>query len=472
MKFLKTLKHFNHTLFIVVTIVNLLTGQITIVKNKQVTGQTRWSGTVVIQGDVTIARGARLIIEPGTIVQFAARDVHRSGSDPTRCELIVKGALFARGQIDKKIVFTSAAEKPKMHDWYGIKIINLGQPAQFEYVVVEYAYNGFDIKKSNPLIRYSQIRYNYNAGVRVAVRSKAKLIGNIIQENGYAGVICETGAEPVLTDNVITKNQIGVIVFGTARPNLGDLSSESRNQGRNGLFENYDYDLYNHSSNDIKAEGNSWGTEEKELILQHIYDGQDAPRYGLVDFNPIIGNIDLEQKILIAQQSENYRQAQINASGADSALASGAVENKSKIPEIPLEQDTLALTAPVRLSVAQNKFQPESTVARELADEQQTEPRIDFNQVFMSVFLDHGVKVKKKVAPFVSNPERGLNDHGNVIVRVVVGRDGLVEKAEVLKSLNYYYDQLAVEAAKKFVFEPGTVKGVRVKFSTSLLFKF
>ena len=184
-----------------------------VVKEPIIHGQVQWSGNVLIQGDVTISRDARLTIEPGTVIKFATKDIHHSGSDPTRCELIVKGALFAKGQIDKKITFTSAAKNPKMHDWYGIKIMNFNQPALFNYVIVEYAYNGFDIKKSNPVIRNSQIRYNYNTGVRIAVRSKAKLIGNIIQDNGYAGVVCETGAEPILADNMITKNQFGMVLI-------------------------------------------------------------------------------------------------------------------------------------------------------------------------------------------------------------------------------------------------------------------
>ena len=476
MKFFNKIEHFNRVYILVVAVIHILFGQTTIIKSPQIKGQVRWSGNIKVLGDVTVARGARLIIDPGTVIKFATQDLHKSGTDPTRCELIVKGTLFARGQIDKKIIFTSAAKQPKMHDWYGIKILNFDQPAQFEYVVVEYAYNGFDIKKCNPLIRYSQIRYNYNAGLRIAVRSRAKLIGNIIQDNGYAGVICETAAEPVLTDNVITKNQIGVIVFGTAKPNLGDLNKGSPNQGRNGLFENYEYDFYNHSNNLIKAEGNSWGTEEKEQIMAHIFDRQDSPQYGPVDFNPIIGNIDLDQKILIAQQGENYRQSNEPLTGPDSMLATtqaeSLIEKRAKIPEIPLESDSLSMMEPIRLSGFQTQAGETTLTEAKASQAQKSNQSIDFSQVFLSVFLDHGVKVKKKVAPIVSNPERGMNDHGNVIVKVVVGRNGLVEKAEILKSLNYYYDQLALEAAKKFVFEPGTVKGVKVRFSTSLLFKF
>ncbi len=450
-----------------------------VVKEPIIHGQVQWSGNVLIQGDVTISRDARLTIEPGTVIKFATKDIHHSGSDPTRCELIVKGALFAKGQIDKKITFTSAAKNPKMHDWYGIKIMNFNQPALFNYVIVEYAYNGFDIKKSNPVIRNSQIRYNYNTGVRIAVRSKAKLIGNIIQDNGYAGVVCETGAEPILADNMITKNQFGIIIFGTAKPNLGDLSLNDRDQGRNGLFDNYDYDVYNHGSNPIKAEGNSWGTEEKQLIMEHIFDGHDSPQYGVVDFNPIIGNIDLDRKMLIAQQTADTSTSTVAASQIRSAKAQkpAPIERKAPVPEVPLEQeDTMALTTPLELRTEESeKPIPQSLAqkqSQETVQEEPTSSQIDFNQIFLDVFLDHKVKVLKKKVPVISNPELGMNDHGNVIVRAIVNKEGKVEKVEILRSLNYYYDRLALEAAKEFIFQPGTVKGVKVKFSTTLLFRF
>ncbi|WP_456406996.1 TonB family protein [Caldithrix abyssi] len=471
-------KRFNQIAALVLLTAWGVCAQTTVIRQASISGEARWSGVVLVQGDVTIERGARLIIEPGTIIKFATSDAHRSGADRTRCELIVKGALIARGEIDRKIIFTSAAEHPKMHDWSGIRIINMKQPAQFEYVIVEYAYNGFDIKKSDPLIRNSQIRYNYNAGLRIAVRSEAKLIGNIIQDNGYAGVICETGARPVLTDNMITKNQIGVIIFGTAKPNLGDLSKKDGQQGRNGLFENYEYDVYNHGSNDILAEGNSWGTEDKQTILERIFDGQDSPQYGIVDFNPIVGNIDLDRKILIAQQPENYLALQPPAQDS-MAEAPASAEATTPLPQIPLEQDTIPMARPVELAVAESVAQtpPETIATAEQTESSAEEPaetqhQIDFDQIFLDVFLDKKLTMKKKVAPVVDNPERGMNDHGNVIIRVIVGKDGRVEQAEVLRSLNYYYDGLALKAARQFVFEPGTVKGVKVRFSTTLVFKF
>lgn len=470
------------------------------IKNKVITGEARWSGTILIRGDVVIAPSGHLQIAPGTRILFAPnQDTQHSGFDKTRAELIVKGTIFSKGTINRKITFTSAATNPRMQDWAGIVILNGKRPAIFEFAVVEYAYNGFDIKKSNPVIQNCQIQFNYNAGVKVAVRSRARLIGNIIRDNGYAGVICETGAQPILTDNLITKNQIGVIAFGSANPNLGNLKKgPNYNPGRNALFDNLDYDVYNHSSNDIMAEGNSWGSKELNTILAHIYDKQDADRFGAVDFNPIMGNVDLLKKMLLAQQPQTpvAKDTVATAPAAESSQPTAqsvapppkSVETlmpktsgQEKVATIDTTRvsnsQTLAASQPARPESKDTTTLAASAPAPAKAESTKTEPKvskpqIDFNQVFLDVFLDHKVQVVKKAKPIIDDPARGMYEHGRVVVRIVVNRQGAVEQAKILKGLNYYYDQLALDAAKKFKFVPGTVKGVPVRFSTSILFKF
>ncbi len=502
--------------FLIVSTVVGQNAQPKIIRKAIITSSVRWSGNILIKGDVVVAPGGRLQIEPGTRIAFAPKqDEARSGQDKTRAELIVKGAIFAKGTINNKIVFTSAASNPRMKDWRGIVIINLKNPAVFEFAVVEYAFNGFDIKKSNPIIRNCQIQFNYNAGVKIAVRSKARLIGNIITDNGYAGVICETGAQPVLTDNLITKNQIGLIVFGTAVPNLGNLQKgNDYNPGRNALFDNLEYDVYNHGVRDIKAEGNSWGTNTLENITQHVYDKNDAERFGAVDFNPIVGNVDLMQKLLLSQKpvqtkpDTTQKVAQAQTSTPPPAVAPKTVAPQTSTrqslaqapPKISRTQPDLKkakqqdTTRKQTLAVATPESKPgtdtssgspaampkqtapqsppEAPNAQPEKESKPAEPQIDFNQVFLDVFLDEKVQVVKRVKPIVDDPSKGLYEHGRIVVRVIVGKDGKVEKASVLKGLNYYYDSLALEAARKFVFKPGKVKNHPVRFSTSILFKF
>ena len=58
-----------------------------------ITDEVRWRGHVVIDGDLTVGPGARLIIHAGTHVRVASRDRLGAGSYPEQCEIMVEGAL-------------------------------------------------------------------------------------------------------------------------------------------------------------------------------------------------------------------------------------------------------------------------------------------------------------------------------------------------------------------------------------------
>ena len=477
--------------------------QNTIIKGKVIRSSERWSGTIIIEGDVVVNPGARLVIDPGTTVLFrAGMDKSRSGRDKTRCELIVRGVLIARGTIKNKIRFSSAADQPRMGDWQGVSIMNPRLTCIVNYCIIEYAYNGLVIKKSAPKILNSQIQFNYNAGIIVELKARPKIIGNIISENGYAGMICNTGAAPLLTDNMITLNQIGVINFRTARPNLGDLTpGEDYNPGRNGILDNREYNIHNHSSEELKAENVSWGSKKEKEISALIFDAADDRKYGAVDIIPILGGgLNLDEKILLSQAtpSEQTQQPAVSPSTTETEtqipeggnqpaemLTPSQPDRQALVPDNqnrndslpPLSTEQVAAVAPgtgerdsVQLASAEADKKTESP--SQLQPEARKEPEIDYNQVFLDAFLDKGRVITKKVAPVIDDMHRGLKAHGRIIVRVVVGKMGRVESARVLRGLNPYYDQLALDAAKKFVFEQGTIKGNPVRFSSSLIFEF
>ena len=488
------------TIFLSIITVTLF-AQNTVIPGKIIKGSERWFGTVIIEGDVIIKPGGRLVIEPGTKVLFrAGLDKRRAGRDKTRSELIVRGMLIANGTINAKIRFSSASAQPRMGDWYGISIMNPRSTCIINYCVVEYAYNGINVKKSQPKISSSQIQFNYNAGIVVELKATPKINGNIITENGYAGLICNTGAAPVLTDNLITLNEIGIINFRTARPNLGNLTrGPGYNPGRNSIFDNREYNIHNHSSEELKAENASWGSKDEKIINALIFDAGDDKKYGTVDIKPIMGGgLNLDEKILLSQNTTqppganppqtappetrqtNNGQAAANLSPPKAAQEASALaaadQNKGdttalkKLPE-KLPADTLSEKPDSALLVLEQppaKTQPE----KQLQPEEKKEPEIDYNQVFLDAFLDKGRVIKKTVTPVVDDTRRGLGAHGRIIVRVVVGKMGRVESARVLKGLNPYYDQLAMDAAMKFVFEQGTIKGIPVRFSSSLIFEF
>ncbi len=452
-----------------------LFAQTAVIPGKTITGDETWHGTIVIEGDVKIARTGRLIILPGTRVLFKAKtDKTHSGRDKTRSELIVKGMLTARGTINNKIWFSSYEKKPRMQDWYGIQISNPKRTSIIEYAIVEYAYNGIIIKRCNPQINNSQIQFNYHSGLQIELGAKPKLIGNIISENGYAGIVCNTGARPFLTDNMTTKNNIGLISFGTAEPNLGNMKhGPNYNIGRNGFFDNYTFDVQNHSSRDIIAENASWGTKDIKEIKKHISDYDDDNKYNMVDISPILGGgIDLEQKILLSQATQNQlSQVQKNTGGAagNSGPTSGQKDSiKSEISKEIVLEPVMPEAQPLVIQKTFKEKVPKNTVKTETPEE----ISVNYKQIFLDAFLDERPMVLKKVRPVIGDRQRGLKMHGKIIVRVVVNRMGRIESANVLRGLNAYYDDLSQKAAMKFTFKPGTIKGNPVRFESSLFFEF
>ena len=91
----------------------------TIIEGKTITGGERWSGTIIIKGDVKVAKSGRLIIDPGCNVLFSAHtDLSRSGRDKTSSEIIIEGMFIARGTLEHKILFSSQSKDKRMSDWY------------------------------------------------------------------------------------------------------------------------------------------------------------------------------------------------------------------------------------------------------------------------------------------------------------------------------------------------------------------
>lgn len=485
-----------------------LPGQSGVISGLTINQTVIWSGQVHVDGDVVVGPGGILIIEPGTTVYFHAHtDKQKSGKDPTRSELIVQGVLLAKGEPSKKIVFTSAAPAPRMGDWYGISISGPKRGSEIEYAIIEYAYNGINLKNSNTPISNSQIHYNYYCGVLLEIRSNPKLTANIISENGYAGVVCRLDSNPVLTDNIITLNQIGLIIFGKSKPNLGSLRrDEHYNIGRNEISGNQEYNIHNHSSEEIMAENNSWGTANLNEIAGTIYDVENESKYGPVKFRPILGSRqDVGQRILGRQfamssqdsSSEERPVLQEDSRTAGSTLpqirnevsapvsaatqtSMEVVQNESAGNQLVVEnaQSTELELPPVDSSsddqtmALNNVSEPSAAVNPQPVDQAPPAVQIDYDQVFLDVFLDEPKKVTKKVTPQISDRRFGLDAKGDVIIKVVVNRSGKVESANVLKGLNQYFDDISLKAAQQFEFRPGTVNGNPVRFSTVLLFKF
>jgi len=102
-------------------------------------------------------------------------------------------------------------------------------------------------------------------------------------------------------------------------------------------------------------------------------------------------------------------------------------------------------------------------------DAKETDPRSDALRVGGDV---HAPVVIEKVEPSYTEEARNARISGIVIIEAVIGRDGAVKNASVLKPLPFGLDQAAVDAVKQWKFEPGTLDGKPVDVIFNLTVNF
>jgi TonB family protein len=482
------------SLVLILLNIALLYSQVQRISGQTISGNVNWRGTIIISGDVIIAQKSRLVIEPGTKVLFEPnRDETKGGADKTRSEIIVKGTLLARGIPGRKVTFSSNSASPRMGDWYGMEILHIKSGTLLEFCVIEYAHNGLKIKNSKILINNCEIRYNYDAGIRTEVKASPEINNCIISENGYAGLICELGSKPILKDNLISLNNIGVVVFSLSQPNLGNMApGDNFNPGRNSIFNNEEFNLYNHSNKKIIAENNHWGDENRSSIAEKVYDGTDNSKFGLVDFMPILkqsSQQNLGTMLLLAQETKGTptvpssapvqnRPRAASVKGSSPVVKDTSSQNlleNTTVEKEYVSDETLDLSkkleemAPLMASAA-----PSEPIVRQLAvDSKEVKNKIDYNQIFLELFLDGGKKnyVNKPTINSSKIP-RNFWKEGEVRVKVIVDKEGQVESASVLRGINDIIDEVVLETVNSFEYQSGYINGQAVKFSTSEVFRF
>jgi TonB family protein len=464
-------------------------------------GTINWKGTILVKGDVIVAKNSELNIAAGTRVLFANTDQLKEGSDKTRCELNIRGTLIAHGQSNSKIVFTSAVESPRMGDWYGIELLYSEANNILEYCQIEYAHNGITVKNSQGLISHTEFRYNFNAGIVTEVKSNPLIRQCIISENGYAGVVCDLGATPILSNNLITQNPIGIILFSNSKPNLGSMNNDADyNQGENRIINNEQYEIYNHSNQTILAQNNYWGKESATQIDKILYDYNDNSKYGKIDYEPIYHERNtrppIEQFAALTQNTVRTRSG--NTPPAQTARIRSGEANRNNAPAntrhtqteraatVPIQSQSVNSTAassqnttPANsvtdtiLLTSAAEVQPLNTTNKEISEPEAPAPVVDYSQVFLEVFIDGGKKeYVKRPKLEITNILRNFASKGEIRVKVNVSPSGDIESTSILKGMNEILDKAVLETVNQYKYKPGRVKGQPVRFTTTELFRF
>lgn len=190
-------------------------------------GETVWEGRVVVDGLVRVPEGSRLVIMPGTLVEFTRKDTNGDGIGENG--LLVQGRLIAKGTAALPIVFRSAEPVRAAGDWDAINVMNsAGAQNLFEFCRVEDAYRGLHFHFSNVALRHSVLTGNYR-GVQFQ-ESVVDLSGNTIVNNrsGIQG----RDSVVVFADNLLGGNYLGANFF---RVQLAMRGNRITGSGREGL---------------------------------------------------------------------------------------------------------------------------------------------------------------------------------------------------------------------------------------------
>jgi len=128
-----------------------------------------------------------------------------------------------------------------------------------------------------------------NSSIGLYLRSGASpLVTEVTSQNNFAGIDC-SGASPRIQGCIIRNNtDRGISCHGSANPDVGGGSQGSI--GHNTIQgSNNNRDFYNGTANTIKAENNRWDhATASEIDSQDIYDDDEDPAHGAVDFQPFL----------------------------------------------------------------------------------------------------------------------------------------------------------------------------------------
>ncbi|MBI2625228.1 MAG: lamin tail domain-containing protein [Candidatus Nealsonbacteria bacterium] len=214
-----------------------------------------------IDGSINVASTTKLTIEPGVIIKF------KDGFWDSQFK--VTGSLLARGEADKKIVFTSSSTSPTAGDWQWLYLENAS--TTLENVAISYAgkreegsppltYGSIYVDGGNLTLKNSTIEQSGTIGVwirnststiidgvtfddnnniswgkpaAVYVENSGSTIKNSTFTNNNIGILVENFSAPAIENNSFTNNQ-KPIQIGSILPNISGNAASS-NTDHNGI---------------------------------------------------------------------------------------------------------------------------------------------------------------------------------------------------------------------------------------------
>lgn len=290
-------------------------GEQLVLDRAKISKDTVWQGELLLKGDVEVAKGATLLITPGTVIKIEKKEGFGSfklNEDKSNhfpgIEIVVRGKIIAQGTKEHPIIFTSAAEDPHPGDWGGVNILasknNIIEYCEFSYahtavhghsaqVVVTRSYfhhNGVATGQKNvkdagfecamPIL-YNRMTEN-GGGVLYGGGSEPTIVHNEISKNKFFGIYAKKGGMATIRYNNIVNNGKGVIVF---KIKDGMLLRDNNISGN----EDYNVSLLEGQKWNLKAQDNWWGETEETKIREKNRDKENDDTLAQIDASHATG---------------------------------------------------------------------------------------------------------------------------------------------------------------------------------------
>ncbi len=241
-----------------------------------------------LEGDLTVAPGVTLTIDPGATLRWAAdTDIMEAYADPARGELRIEGTLRSLGLPGMEVLYESTGSSPS--NWYGLHFLSSASGGLFfDGIIAEAVYGiRYSAAADNPIDTVF-IDQSGQAGVMVDLGSPA--LNAITATNGEYGVhYTEAGGGTL--DNCLIYNNNSYGIYATNNTNVGTIDIEHctidgnldgfRSDNSSGseydiigsnITNNVDYGVFESGNNDVYTRySNVWGnpTPSQDVLVSH-----------------------------------------------------------------------------------------------------------------------------------------------------------------------------------------------------------
>lgn len=194
--------------------------------NEVLLGSTVWQGRIRVNGIIRVPEKSRLIILPGTLIEFIRNDTNGDGIGENG--LLIQGVIVAKGTPERQIVFRSAEKKKGMGDWDAVNIMNSdGAQNLVEYCRIEDAYRGLHFHFSNVVVKGSVLKNNYRG---IQFQESVVEIDSVDLFENRSGMQARD-SEIVFRNSRVLRNHSGVNIFRSAVAFKGNVAANNLREG-------------------------------------------------------------------------------------------------------------------------------------------------------------------------------------------------------------------------------------------------